>query len=677
MSNLKSIAMFDVKTFTSKYPKTTTTFACLVALIILTVVLKVFGLDTTLQSFELKTLDWRFQEIQAPEKIDKDIVLIVLDDISKQRAESDPNLSLSNTILPDNTTAKVLRYLNSGKAKYIVFNSKFEGAKLNASTSKNFLKEVKKAGNVFFPVVFSNSNQSLLTELQKNKNEEAIKNPEVNNVILDFWKKNLLNTNSEKLRKELEKFNLDIINEDLFTTFPYRHIISFNTFGPVYYEILQNAFKIGAINVNVSDDGVLRKMTPIYNYNKNFYPGLPLSVAMAVRGEENSQLKFTQDGKLYFGDTLLPLDNNGELFIRWLGTTGAYKHYRISDIISSQINIENNKEPIVNPQEFEGKIVIIGETFAGSNILTTPISRAISGVEIQANSIDNLLNNKVFIQPVHPLFNFLIALVLSILTSIFVMRIKSGFTVAVSLVGIIVIYLIIALKIFSWFSLWIDIVYPLTFITIVFIMTFLVKYTILSKAYEDTFQLAIKDGLTNLYNHKYFQETFQRDIYRARRHKEEISLLLVDIDHFKKFNDKFGHRAGDAILRQVAQTLKKAVRTSDLVARYGGEEMVIILYNANFENARMVGNKLVNIISDMVFITDNTTHKELTISVGVANFPIHASEPQQLIEIADKGLYKAKKAGRNQCCFLEPQSLQDASETPQLNETENTNSGQI
>ena len=138
------------------------------------------------------------------------------------------------------------------------------------------------------------------------------------------------------------------------------------------------------------------------------------------------------------------------------------------------------------------------------------------------------------------------------------------------------------------------------------------------------------------------------NIEMAKRYENHFSLILIDIDFFKKFNDKFGHQSGDAVLKQVAQTLKKNVRTTDIVCRYGGEEMSIILSNTTGEEAAHTAQKLCKAISERVFDLANNQKEHVTISLGVATYPQNGQTPQELIEHADKGLYKAKENGRNQ-----------------------------
>ena len=134
----------------------------------------------------------------------------------------------------------------------------------------------------------------------------------------------------------------------------------------------------------------------------------------------------------------------------------------------------------------------------------------------------------------------------------------------------------------------------------------------------------------------------------SKRYNTNFSLIMIDIDFFKKFNDKFGHQTGDAVLRKVAEILKKTVRASDIVARYGGEEMAVILPNTNLEDAVITANKICKAVNEKPFKLLDDIECIITISLGVATYPIHGQVPQELIEIADRGLYNAKENGRNQ-----------------------------
>ena len=203
------------------------------------------------------------------------------------------------------------------------------------------------------------------------------------------------------------------------------------------------------------------------------------------------------------------------------------------------------------------------------------------------------------------------------------------------------------------YNIWIPVVMPVIAIILAFALSFLAKYIIKSKDFEYQYKLATVDGLTELYNHRYFQEALKNQIEISKRYGQPFSLIIIDIDFFKKFNDTYGHQAGDAVLKQVAQTLKKNSRTTDFVCRYGGEEMSIILPNTNAEDALFNAKRINKAIAEKEFQLNPTETGKVTISVGVATFPDNANDAQGLIEFADKGLYYAKEHGRNQVIKLD------------------------
>jgi len=160
-------------------------------------------------------------------------------------------------------------------------------------------------------------------------------------------------------------------------------------------------------------------------------------------------------------------------------------------------------------------------------------------------------------------------------------------------------------------------------------------------------QLATTDGLTGLHNHRYFQERLAERIEEARRHPTRHTLLLMDIDHFKQVNDKFGHPVGDEVLRSIAGLLKSSIRNVDLAARYGGEEFVLLLANTGREGGMKLANRIRKAASRLKFEVEGKTFT-VTISMGIATFPDDAKNQSTLIERADRALYYAKENGRNQ-----------------------------
>ena len=160
-------------------------------------------------------------------------------------------------------------------------------------------------------------------------------------------------------------------------------------------------------------------------------------------------------------------------------------------------------------------------------------------------------------------------------------------------------------------------------------------------------EMANRDGLTGLYNHRYFHEQLSKDFLRAKRYHESLSCALLDIDHFKKFNDTYGHQTGDVVLSTLARVIEDSIRDSDLAARYGGEEFALILLHADGSVAFEVAERLRQMVENYE-VQDKGKALHVTISVGIATFPhkeVHDSK--ELIECADKALYKAKGKGRN------------------------------
>lgn len=160
------------------------------------------------------------------------------------------------------------------------------------------------------------------------------------------------------------------------------------------------------------------------------------------------------------------------------------------------------------------------------------------------------------------------------------------------------------------------------------------------------FELATTDGMTRLYVHRYFQLLLEQEIQRSRRHNRQFSLIMMDIDNFKSFNDTYGHQTGDEVLKNVARAVKKISRGEDVVARYGGEEFVVILPEMDSRKAMIVAEKIRATVENLE-ISYGTELLHVTISLGVAAFPGHSKEKDELIRLADEALYRSKRSGKN------------------------------
>ncbi|MDX2243986.1 MAG: diguanylate cyclase [Leptolyngbyaceae cyanobacterium bins.302] len=164
---------------------------------------------------------------------------------------------------------------------------------------------------------------------------------------------------------------------------------------------------------------------------------------------------------------------------------------------------------------------------------------------------------------------------------------------------------------------------------------------------------SIRDGLTGLFNRRYLEEALHTEIARAQRHHYSTAVVMVDVDHFKSFNDKHGHDAGDAVLRAIAQVLKDSARGSDIACRYGGEELTLVLPETSLIAALAKAEEIRGVIHQISMTYGGQTLENLTASFGVAIFPDHGTIGSEVIQAADAALYRAKAAGRNRVIAAE------------------------
>jgi len=172
----------------------------------------------------------------------------------------------------------------------------------------------------------------------------------------------------------------------------------------------------------------------------------------------------------------------------------------------------------------------------------------------------------------------------------------------------------------------------------------------LSRQTEQLRKLTITDPLTGLLNRRYFQERLEEEIARSLRHERALSLLMLDVDGFKRFNDTFGHLAGDHALRLVGESLVRAVRHMDIVARIGGDEFIVILPETDETLAAQIAERIrreVAMVRPPAPGSDPLANAPVTISIGIASYQINSDDREGLLERADQALYKAKAGGRN------------------------------
>ncbi|MBM3462921.1 MAG: sensor domain-containing diguanylate cyclase [Armatimonadetes bacterium] len=168
--------------------------------------------------------------------------------------------------------------------------------------------------------------------------------------------------------------------------------------------------------------------------------------------------------------------------------------------------------------------------------------------------------------------------------------------------------------------------------------------------HKTTATLAITDSLSGLYTHGYFQEHLGKETIQAKYSKQPLSLLILDVDFFKKVNDSYGHPQGDALLKQLGGVIKQVTRPTDVVCRYGGDEFTVTMLNTNRISAVVIAERIRSTCEDYEFVLGNQV-VHVTLSGGVASFPEDAETKKELIDKADHAMYEAKHKGRNRICF--------------------------
>ncbi|MEW5743322.1 MAG: GGDEF domain-containing protein [Myxococcota bacterium] len=181
------------------------------------------------------------------------------------------------------------------------------------------------------------------------------------------------------------------------------------------------------------------------------------------------------------------------------------------------------------------------------------------------------------------------------------------------------------------------------------IFKFIASNNIEAAYHDEIYRLTTVDGLTQVSNRRYFEDTLDRELSRCRRYQRSLSLVLVDVDHFKRINDTWGHLAGDAVLKEVATTIRRRIRREDVIARYGGEEFALLLPEIDLKGAVAMAEKVRKLVEKHTFQFDGEDIP-VTISAGVSALAKKNETGAALVKRADAKLYEAKDRGRNRVC---------------------------
>lgn len=581
----------------------------LATVLAITLLLQITNANDFFTTMENRTFDLR-QSLLAKSGFrhaSKDIVIIAIDDASYEYLLE----KYGEWPIPREVYANMVNYLEKQNPRAIAFDLMF-------------VKSMKSKDN---------ADEALANAIIKNKNVYVGMN--FDNQSFDIRKPIRL---PEHLSVKIQNDSKINFNKDL----------TFQNCRAILPKILNNSDNIGLINVSRAEDGILRKMPPFMVYQSNFYPHLSLLVGLEyLNASENLNVKdfyIDKHSNLRLGKRSIHMDDDGGVILNWYGPAGQ----KFTQVPFYKVVKAMQGDKTVQKYDFKNKIIYIGTTAVSLyDTKSVPVDKLYPGVEVHATYVNNLIDND-FIRRVNNFVNVLISAILALAIGFVVIRNTSTVVSLGTTIATIFGYIVFSYYSMKFFNIWLAIVLPVLSILLAFILAYIIKYLLKSRDFEYQYKLATTDGLTELYNHRFFQEQMLMQVENCKRYNSHFSLILIDIDFFKKFNDTYGHQAGDAVLRQVAHALKKNVRSTDVVCRYGGEEMTIILSNTDKDEAIITAQKICQAVAQKPFKLGTDLEATVTISLGVATYPQDGAIPSSMIEHADKVLYKAKENGRNQ-----------------------------
>lgn len=461
----------------------------------------------------------------------------------------------------------------------------------------------------------------------------------------------------------------------------------------------------GHIDAFADPDGKLRRVPAMIRYaGKDTYQ-LGLKIAFDMMGIKEDRI--TLDAEKHFisfsgtdeKHYTIPLDKDNQVMINWGDIQEKeLQHFSYEDLIEAYRLVLYGVRPSLDLSVFKDKICIIGSDASKTAGPTAPqLKYNYAPAGSCGVIISNVFRNN-FVRELPPLLNiaviFLVSIVFAaslsnqrILAMMMILLTGAMFLATISVYGLprninlllvfffvalfgialsrfqifsgllftafsALLYLVISAGLFRLFNLSIVTFYPVLSIIAIFISFYIYIKTMGYLSRMHLLNLATRDGLTALYNRRYFNLLIEAELNTARRNESRsLSILMCDIDNFKKLNDTYGHQAGDAVLKEFAATIKSQCRQSDVVARYGGEEFIIVFVGARAVEALETAERIRKAIEAKQFTFKGQAYGT-TLSMGLAEFENDATK-ESLIEKADQALYRAKKEGKNRVCVYE------------------------
>lgn len=403
--------------------------------------------------------------------------------------------------------------------------------------------------------------------------------------------------------------------------------------------IEKNARGLGHHFFKNDPDGILRGVDLRLSDGVEEFPYLGILPATVFSGDpsrEITELKSVED-------------ENGRVLIPWLRDRGSqFAKCNFAEIIHSYYGIRKGMAPVLSPELIRGKICLVGLTFQAQT------QASVTALMTHAQMMNAALTGQ-WIRPVSRFSNLIFLVLVGLMAGLLFMVLRGAMSLLAGLflaAG----WVTFAFAAFKYLHLWIFSAHQLLLILALFVFSAIYVQVTASRDRSILFHLATRDGLTGLYVIRHFRVIMNQIVREATFRKEPLSIILIDIDHFKNINDTHGHPAGDMILKKVAHTLAAHIRKKrpfsqvDFAARYGGEEFIIMLRKSGLKEAvEQVAERLREKVANTQFEWEGKS-VQVTISLGVATLRPGENVPDPMVRRADAALYCAKARGRNRVC---------------------------
>lgn len=408
---------------------------------------------------------------------------------------------------------------------------------------------------------------------------------------------------------------------------------------------------MGAVNVFADHDGKVRRIPLFHFQDYQLYKNIVLQIsqdhlAMQIKSISSTQLVLANETS----KVAIPLVAGNALLINWQGKwKETFQHYSFLDVLDGAKAMAQGMKPTVDLSGIKNSLCIVAVTALGLyDTRPNALEAQYYGSGFLATALVNILDQD-FLKVVPTWGNILLIYLFALIPPFYVFGEKSSreiFMILFVLAALVVMYFLFMNNIVMNFSL------PFIALGGSYVIVSAYHSARINTEKKNLLALATIDDLTSLFNVRYFKEILKNACWEAQRDPNQaFYLILSDIDFFKQLNDRYGHQAGDYIIAQVAKTLKTLVRVGDVTARYGGDEMILLLRATASSNAQAVAEKIRANIESLELRWDNQ-RLPVTVSLGMACFDPKQDNEMTIVKRADDALFLAKKQGKNQVVTL-------------------------